>query len=103
MIPEVFSLGLHTHLSMYVYMYLNTYKHTHTYKISVKFRKEERLRNYLSIWKLSIFFSVVKTLEILRLIIDFLPVVPTNSYRTSRHFESQKVMLASPMQCNKDS
>ena len=74
---------------MYVYMYLNTYKHTHTYKIAVKFRKEERLRNYLSIWKLSIFFSVVKTLEILRLIIDFLPIVPTNSYRTSRHFETE--------------
>lgn len=59
------------------------------------------MRNYLSVWKLSIF--PVKTLEIPRLIIDFLLIVPTNSYGTSRDCESQKVMLASPMQCYKDS
>lgn len=34
---------------------------------------------------------------------DSMHTVPPNSYRTSRHFENQKVMLASPMHGYKDS
>lgn len=79
------SLGLHLHMRVYIHKHLHTCAHIHKYNISIKFRKDKWLGNYLCIFKVDIFLVVKATIwssESPQLITDSLYTVYLQDFKT---------------------